>query len=297
MLKRSLPALSWTAVLTIAASTVAQPPGRGNGTPGNAPAGRTGDIQKQLGASDEEWKVIAPKLQKVIAARQVLAADLRGPDAGGFGGPVFVGGGGFGGGAFGGPGRGGRGGFDGPGGGGPGGRGGFGGPPQPGQVMPAFLQDVLGLTAEQKKQLEVLQKEVDDKLAKILTEEQKKQLKEMPQGFGRGGFGGPPGGPGGPGENAGGPGGPGGGPPRGFGGGGPGGPMGGGNSPISQAQADLKTLLSEPKHSAAEVKEKVAAVRKARQKARADLEAAQKDLLRLLTAEQEAVLVSLGYLD
>ena len=41
-------------------------------------------------------------------------------------------------------------GFGGP---GRGGRGGFGGPPQPGQVMPAFLQDTLQLTAEQKKQM------------------------------------------------------------------------------------------------------------------------------------------------
>jgi Spy/CpxP family protein refolding chaperone len=64
--------------------------------------------------------------------------------------------------------------------GGPGGRpGGFGGIPQPGQIMPAFLQETLKLTAEQKKQVEELQKEVDTKLEKILTDEQKKQLKEM----------------------------------------------------------------------------------------------------------------------
>ena len=88
----------------------------------------------------------------------------------------------------------------GPGGRGPGGPGGFGGPPQPGQVMPAFLQDRLGLTADQKKQMEELQKDVDARLAKILTDEQKKQLKEMqergPGGLGPGGRGGP-GGPGG----------------------------------------------------------------------------------------------------
>jgi hypothetical protein len=57
---------------------------------------------------------------------------------------------------------------------------------------------MLQLTAEQKKQLATLQSEVDTKLAKILTEEQKKQLKEMrPPGFGGPGGFGPPGGPGG----------------------------------------------------------------------------------------------------
>ena len=70
-----------------------------------------------------------------------------------------------------------------------------------------------------------------------------------------------------------------------------------GPNAVSQAQADLKTVLNDPKHSAAEVQEKVVAVRKAREKARSDLDAAQKDLLTLLTAEQEAVLVSLGYLE
>jgi hypothetical protein len=39
------------------------------------------------------------------------------------------------------------------------------------------------------------------------------------------------------------------------------------------------------------------AVRSARQKARIDLAAARKDLLQLLTLDQEATLVSLDYLD
>lgn len=100
--------------------------------------------------------------------------------------------------------RGGPPGEGGPGGRGPGGpggrgRGGFGGPPQPGQVLPAFLQEQLNLTAEQKKQVEALQKEVDGKLGKILSEEQKTKLKEMGPGPGRGRPGGPGGrGPGGP---------------------------------------------------------------------------------------------------
>jgi hypothetical protein len=92
------------------------------------------------------------------------------------------------------------GGFGGP----PGGRGGFmgGGPPRPGEVLPPMLQERLRLTAEQKAQVEALQKEVDAKLDKILSAEQKGQLKEMRQ-RGPGGFG-PPGGRGRP---------PGGGPP------------------------------------------------------------------------------------
>jgi hypothetical protein len=82
------------------------------------------------------------------------------------------------------------------------------GPPAPGQLLPPFLQERLKLTAEQKKQLEELQKEVEGKLDKILTEEQRKQFKEMRRGFGpRGPGGGPPGG--GPGGRP-----PGDGPPR-----------------------------------------------------------------------------------
>lgn len=115
--------------------------------------------------------------------------------------------------------------------------------PKPGEVLPGFLQDMLQLTAEQKKDLAKLQKETDEKLEKLLTPEQRKQLKEMndnmarPGGFGGGVFGGPagPGGPGGgfgppgggPGGPPGGPGGPGGGPP----GAGPGGPGGGRGGP------------------------------------------------------------------
>ncbi|MDB5175007.1 MAG: hypothetical protein JWN51_3780 [Phycisphaerales bacterium] len=73
---------------------------------------------------------------------------------------------------------------------------GFGGPPRPGQVLPPFLRDRLNLTADQAKQVDDLQKEVDAKLAKILTQEQNQQLKEMGN---RG-----PGGPGGPGGGRGG---------------------------------------------------------------------------------------------
>jgi hypothetical protein len=83
-------------------------------------------------------------------------------------------------------GPGGKGGFPG----GPGGPGGF-GPPQPGQLMPPFVQEMLKLTDDQKKQLDAMQKDVDAKLEKLLTDDQRKQLKEMrergPGGFGPGG--------------------------------------------------------------------------------------------------------------
>ncbi len=117
-------------------------------------------------------------------------------------------------------GRGGPGGFGPPGFGGPGG-GPRMGPPRPGQILPAMLRDRLQLTPEQSQQVDALQKEVDARLAKILSADQMNQLKEM-QNRGPGGFGPPPGGfgPGGPP-----PGGPGGfGPP-------PGGPEGDGPPP------------------------------------------------------------------
>jgi Spy/CpxP family protein refolding chaperone len=220
--------------------------------------------------------------------------------------------------------------------------------PQPGQILPGIFQQQLNLTPEQKKQLDELQKEVDAKLAKILTPEQRERLRDLPGGFGPGGFpGGGFGGPGGFPGGGGGFGGPGGG--GGFGGqrgnrldaakrllaasdeewkviqpklekvialrqalagdspggamfgpGGFGAPTGGGSTTtngLTQAQADLRALLAEAKRSAADVEQKVAAVRQARRKVRDELDAAQKDLLKLLTAEQEAALVGLGHID
>ena len=77
------------------------------------------------------------------------------------------------------------------------GPGGFGRPPEPGQLLPRPLQDRLSLTDEQRNQVAELQKEVDARLEKILTDEQRKALKEMrdrgPGGVGRPGEGGPPG--------------------------------------------------------------------------------------------------------
>jgi Spy/CpxP family protein refolding chaperone len=83
---------------------------------------------------------------------------------------------------------------------------GFGALPQPGQLMSPTIQARLKLTAEQKKEVEELQKDADAKLTKLFTDEQNKQFKEMRQGFGRGGPGGFAGGPpGGPGRGPGGP--------------------------------------------------------------------------------------------
>jgi Spy/CpxP family protein refolding chaperone len=76
----------------------------------------------------------------------------------------------------------------------PGGPGGFGMRAAPGELMPGFIQEQLKLTDDQKKQMADLQKEVDARLDKLLTEEQRTQLKQLKDRGGRGfpgGFGGP----------------------------------------------------------------------------------------------------------
>ena len=98
----------------------------------------------------------------------------------------------------GGPGGFGPGGFGPPPGGGPPG-GGF----RPGEILPPMVLSRLNLSAEQKTQIDALQKDVDARLEKILNDEQRTQWKAMrsrgPGGPGRGGPGGRrgPGGPGG----------------------------------------------------------------------------------------------------
>ena len=66
------------------------------------------------------------------------------------------------------------------------------GPPRPGQILPPFVRERLNLSDDQSKQIDELQKEVDEKLAKILTDEQKRQLKASGNRGPRGDF---PGGP------------------------------------------------------------------------------------------------------
>ncbi len=53
------------------------------------------------------------------------------------------------------------------------------GPPPPGQILPTVLCDVLQMTAQQKKQLDDLQKQTDTAFAKILNEAQRKLFKEI----------------------------------------------------------------------------------------------------------------------
>jgi hypothetical protein len=64
-----------------------------------------------------------------------------------------------------------------------------------------------------------------------------------------------------------------------------------------QKVLELRTILADPNATLEQIKDKVAVVRHARQEAKAELAAARKDLLQLLTLDQEATLVSLGYLD
>ncbi len=127
-------------------------------------------------------------------------------------------------------------------GGGRGGPGGFMMPlAPPGTLLPGPMQDELKLTDAQKKDLDKLQKDTEEKLLALMTDDQKKQWKEMKDRFpGGGGFPGGPGGgfPGGPGGGPGGggfPGGPGG--PGSPGGGGPGG-FGGGMGQVRGVELD-----------------------------------------------------------
>jgi hypothetical protein len=83
--------------------------------------------------------------------------------------------------------------------------------PRPGQVLPAGVQERLGLSDEQRRKVNALQEIVDTQLDSILTAEQKKMLSDFgpPQG-GPGNFGGqrgdgPPRGEGGPQRGEGGP--------------------------------------------------------------------------------------------
>jgi hypothetical protein len=69
------------------------------------------------------------------------------------------------------------------------------------------------------------------------------------------------------------------------------------NNFVTMAMSDLQTALGDEKSTPEQIKEKVAGVRAAREKAKAALAEAQAELLELITADQEAVLVSQGLLD
>ncbi len=68
-------------------------------------------------------------------------------------------------------------------------------------------------------------------------------------------------------------------------------------SPVQKASADLRTALENKDAPAEDIAKKLAALREAREKARAEVTAAQKELKEVLTQRQEAVLVTFGMLD
>jgi hypothetical protein len=83
---------------------------------------------------------------------------------------------------------------------------GFSGMATPGQIVSLAAQTVLKLTPEQRSSLSALQKEVDAKIAALLDDKQKDQMKEISSMASRGSA--PGSGPGGPGSPIRGPGGP-----------------------------------------------------------------------------------------
>jgi hypothetical protein len=68
-------------------------------------------------------------------------------------------------------------------------------------------------------------------------------------------------------------------------------------TPVAKANRDLKQALDNDKASADELASKLKALREAREKGKAELQTAQKDLKEVLTQRQEAVLVMNGMLD
>ena len=172
----------------------------------------------QIGASNEQWKVIGPKLRKVIALRQVVESDqparvgMNGPDGRDE----------------------------------PPGRRGVGGPGDGGHASnDPFLGPVGGLSG------------------------------------GRRGGQGDQVGPGAGGRRR--PGGPGGDPGR--------------SNVVAEALHALQIIVGNEQSTPDEIRERLTAFRMVRKKAQCELDAAQKDLLLLLTPDQEAMLVSLRYLD
>ena len=68
-------------------------------------------------------------------------------------------------------------------------------------------------------------------------------------------------------------------------------------SAIAKASADLQEALKNKDTPADQIAAKLTAFREAKEKAKQELAAAQKELKELLTARQEAILVTRGYLD
>ena len=151
--------------------------------------------------------------------------------------------------------------------GGPGGPGGF-NPEEMRKRMIERMQEELGATPDDMQV-------ITPKLEKVFT------ARRDAGGFGMGMmFGGGRGGRGG-----------------GRGPGGPGGPPNQPETPVSKAAGELRTTLENKDAPAEEINAKLTALREARAKARADLEAAQKDLVSVLSPRQEAVMVAMGMVD
>ena len=68
-------------------------------------------------------------------------------------------------------------------------------------------------------------------------------------------------------------------------------------SAVQTASSDLRTTLENKDATPEEINAKLKALRDAREKAKADLAAAQKDLKEVITPRQEAVLVTIGMLE
>jgi hypothetical protein len=230
-------------VLSIAAQTSSDK-SDGGLLPSASQGSNLTDIKTMIHASDEEWKVIGPKLRRVMAAyaavetrvneSNTVGSGLMSMGPGGFdgfgGGPP--GGGGFGNDSFSGPGDSGSFGRGGPGFGGPG----RGNPPGSGGFGRGGMGEMTDFTGGAP-------------------------------GFGGRGRGGPPG------------------------------SGGSGNNAVMQKLTELQKTLTDSKATPEQFKEKIAAVRNERKKAKAELEAAQKDLRQLLTQDQEAILIGFGCLD
>jgi flagellar motor protein MotB len=68
-------------------------------------------------------------------------------------------------------------------------------------------------------------------------------------------------------------------------------------SDVQKKAQELRTLLAKEDAKAGQIKEKLAALRKAREKAKKDLAAARKELREVVTVRQEAQLVLMGLLE
>jgi hypothetical protein len=135
-----------------------------------------------------------------------------------------------------------------------------------------FRQQFMDRIKEQMGAKDDEWKVIEPKLTKVMDA----QRASRGGGFGFGGFGG-----------------------RGGGGGGGNANRGGGNAdtPTAKAMQDLRETLDNKDASADDIAKKLTALRDAREKSKAELQAAQKDLKEILTQRQEAVLVMMGQME